>query len=271
MWNLQRDVDAAGAAGRLAGWWRQALLKGLPQADKIDVQVAYYADLLRRDSGQQGEYEHGDVPMDDLVVAWAAQLGAPAEVASGWLTAPLRSAIGWVAHQYGLDHALLEKFVRAFFGELHRYFADPDARAAVVDRVVEQLHRNRPHVVIAHSLGSVVAYEALTRAATPRIELLLTLGSPLAMPGLVFERLATGIAGPVVPEAVGRWINIADVGDVIAVPVGGVGRSFSGLDADLTETIGAFDFHRVAGYLACGATSGVLAGRLPRAQKPRGT
>ncbi|GAA4989581.1 hypothetical protein GCM10023205_70930 [Yinghuangia aomiensis] len=58
-----------------------------------------------------------------------------------------------------------------------------------------------------------------------------------------------------------RWVNIADPGDIVAVPIGGIPRGFDGIDPadDHTYAIGAFDFHRVAGYLSHRAFGDVIA------------
>jgi hypothetical protein len=48
-----------------------------------------------------------------------------------------------------------------------------------------------------------------------------------------------------------RWVNIADVGDLVAIPPGGVPLRFTGVAADHTSAIHAFDFHLAANYLAC--------------------
>ena len=60
------------------------------------------------------------------------------------------------------------------------------------------------------------------------------------------------------PPGVRRWINIADPGDVIAVPRG-LAASFTGIAADLTTPIGVFNFHKVTGYLSCTTTAATLA------------
>jgi hypothetical protein len=65
------------------------------------------------------------------------------------------------------------------------------------------------------------------------------------------------------PPGVQRWINIADPGDVIAVPRG-LAEYFTGIDADLTTPVGVFDFHRVTGYLSCSTTAAALATLLGR-------
>lgn len=74
-------------------------------------------------------------------------------------------------------------------------------------------------MVIGHSLGSVVAYETL-HAHVQRTGLtLVTLGSPLGIPNLVFDRLIPPpTAGSAQwPPAVADWTNIADRGDVVAL------------------------------------------------------
>jgi pimeloyl-ACP methyl ester carboxylesterase len=121
-------------------------------------------------------------------------------------------------------------------------------------------------VVVAHSLGTLVAYEALHAHPELQVPLLLTLGSPLALPKAVFERL---LPPPVSgrgsrPVGVHRWVNIADPGDPVAIPPR-LARSFEGVDLDLTTTVhGGFGFHHAKNYLRCAptaATLGPLVGR----------
>lgn len=69
-----------------------------------------------------------------------------------------------------------------------------------------------PVVVVAHSLGSVVCYEALHGAAC-EVPLLITLGSPLAMRTVVWPRLRP--VPPRTPAGVRRWLNFWDRDDVI--------------------------------------------------------
>ncbi|HZD14670.1 MAG TPA: serine peptidase, partial [Pseudonocardiaceae bacterium] len=65
------------------------------------------------------------------------------------------------------------------------------------------------------------------------------------------------------PPGVRRWINIAEPGDVIAIPRR-LTRFFDGIDADLTTSIGVFNFHKVTGYLSCTTTAAALATLLGR-------
>jgi hypothetical protein len=185
-----------------------------------------------------------------MVLAWVGQLGAPIEVTQGYGTLPVRQAISWVADRFGLDSALVEWFVGRFFGEVATYLGRPDRRAAALSRVADLIAAHRPDAVVAHSLGSIVAYEALWARRTLHVDLMLTLGSPLGMPDVVFERLQPapeGLRGRC-PPTVTAWVNIADPGDLVAIPRH-LGRRFDRVAGDLETAIHPFDFHRAANYL----------------------
>jgi hypothetical protein len=81
------------------------------------------------------------------------------------------------------------------------------------DRVLSFLDETRPTVVIAHSLGSVVALEALHQHRGP-IPLLVTVGSPIGMRAVVHPRLRP--QPPATPDCVQRWLNYWDRDDIIA-------------------------------------------------------
>ena len=78
--------------------------------------------------------------------------------------------------------------------------------------------------MVGHSLGSVVAYEALCAHPEWPVRALVTLGSPLGIRNLIFDRLlpapAAGARGEVRgawPGGVRSWVNVADAGDVVAL------------------------------------------------------
>jgi hypothetical protein len=264
--NYQDGLSPAEAAERLAGWWGDAVRSGLrlaTGASPISVDVAYYAHHLRAGTAH-GDDDPGllEPEVQQMIVSWARLLGAPEAVTQGRVFVPAREAVSWIADRFGLDHKPARILAAALFRELGRYFTDPAAREASRAEVAEAIARSRPRVIIAHSLGSVVAYEALWAHDPAPIELLLTLGSPLAMPDLVYERLAPHPGARARPPAVNRWINVADPGDVIAVPPGGIPRRFADVNADLDDAIGTFSYHRVTNYLRCGVVSGVLSAYL---------
>ncbi|MEO0494748.1 MAG: hypothetical protein AAF081_15175 [Actinomycetota bacterium] len=85
-------------------------------------------------------------------------------------------------------------------------------RTVVLDRFAAAVDDDT-RVVIAHSMGSIVAFEA---AHTTGIELdaLITLGSPLGVEGYVRRRLSTPDR---VPPGIGRWLNIAHPNEPVAL------------------------------------------------------
>ena len=266
--NYQPGLTPADAAARLTGWWDSAMRKGLGlpgrRAAALAVRVAYYAHRLHEGTAHgDGDPAVLDGETQVLVGSWAGLFGAPAGVAQGAAGGFARAAADWVAGRYGLDQRAVRVLTASFFGEVQAYFTDDARRGAAIGDVAAAIRELEPHVVIAHSLGSVVAYETLWTYPHPPVDLLITVGSPLAMPNVVYDRLRPHDGPRGRPHGVTRWINIADPGDFIAIPVGGIQRSFQGLSADLTDAVGAFSFHQVGKYLSCGATAGALAACLP--------
>src|SRR5664280_3286746 len=94
--------------------------------------------------------------------------------------------------------------------QVRRYFHKPEVRQTTQQALVAAMSPG-VRVVVGHSLGSVVAYEKRCEHHEWSVEVLLTLGSPLGIRHLVFDRLqpapALGSAnGPQGswPESVGR-------------------------------------------------------------------
>ncbi|MFE7839963.1 alpha/beta hydrolase [Streptomyces sp. NPDC057474] len=112
------------------------------------------------------------------------------------------------------------RLMAGHLSQVTRYLAraEPDGDGRTLDervrsRVLGFLDDDRPTVVIAHSLGSVVTLEALHHHRGP-IPLLVTLGSPIGMRTVVHPRLRP--QPPAAPECVERWRNFWDRDDIIA-------------------------------------------------------
>jgi hypothetical protein len=259
--NNHRSVPDA--ARRLADRWAAALATGLGSADDFSLDVAYYAHRLHLGTAQGPDDPHLlPVEAQELIVEWARALGAPDAVPQGHPRLPVRDLIWWIADRYGLDRPSVQRLATWFFREVHTYFTEPDRREAARSDVADALARTHPTVLIAHSLGSVVSYEALWTHEHPPIDLFLTLGSPLAMPHVIYDRLAAHEGPRARPPGVREWINIADPWDCIAIPPGGLPAGFQHVDADLTTSIGTFAVHKVTKYLISPETLRILQPRL---------
>jgi hypothetical protein len=260
--NHQSGTSADKAASLISRRWTTALRRGLGAQAPVKVRVAYYAHHLTTDVSQgTGDPEHLSPEEQQLLLDWAANLGAPCEVAQGRLTVPARQAADWIARRFGLDHRLVRLLVTAFCREVHTYLSDDHKRRATQDELAATITEQRTDIVIAHSLGSVVAFETLWAHPDIKAELLLTLGSPLAMPDVIFPKLRPVPVDNLGhrPPGVRRWINIADPGDFVAIPRG-LASYFNGVSADLTTPIAVFDMHKATNYLACPTTAAALAG-----------
>jgi hypothetical protein len=218
--------------------WFDSLRDGLVAADyqaladsltSADVRVAFFGDLFRPKGAMAGgepPYTAADVkpgPEQDLLakfyqtaVEQDPSLGPP----------PGALGAGKLAAQAMLERLLRsETFARVaqrgFIGNLKQvtaFLTKSDVKERVLQRVHEEITQDT-QVVIGHSLGSVVVYEYLARYSPPQVELMVTLGSPLGIPNLVFDKLTPRPANGVGawPGTVAGWANVADPNDVVAL------------------------------------------------------
>ncbi|GAA1011543.1 hypothetical protein Aple_012080 [Acrocarpospora pleiomorpha] len=217
--------------------WYPALLDGLARAGhaavgRDEVVMGFYGDLFRK----SGARAVGSVPLDatdltdderDLILGWwkAAAVLEPAVPGPGDATRMrtpdiLQRALNALSHSTffaGLAEHLLVLSAR----QVRLYLNDPRIRAQARARVNAEISAVT-RVVVAHSLGSVVAYEALHESSQARDVTLVTLGSPLGIRGLIFDRLEPKPASGqgFWPTSVKNWVNIADQGDAVALSKG---------------------------------------------------
>lgn len=260
--------SAEGAADEMSALWTEALHQGLTAlsghapAPRPGLRVAYYSHLLHRGT-PQGDRDPGHLDDDEqeIFTGWVDQLiGAnAAPVLQGTRTYRARAAGEWLSGHLG-DQVL--GFALTFAREVNTYLKDGPRRQAVRDDVAKLIVEEQPRILIAHSLGSVAAYETLWQRPELEIDLLVTVGSPLAMPGVVFPRLDPA---PVNgqgrrPPGVSAWANLADVGDIVAIPRAGLAPFFAGVTRDDPAiVIDPSAFHSVVHYLGARETAEVIA------------
>jgi hypothetical protein len=195
-----------------------------------DVAVAFYGDLFRP-PGARGldfpDYDVTDVadPFErDLLRAWwreAARTERGVEDPSSgtrgrtprWAQRALH-ALGGSAFFGGLAERVLIGSLK----QVSAYFADSGIRERIQRRVLAAITAET-QVIVGHSLGSVVAYEALCAMPDQRVSTFVTLGSPLGVPNLIFDRLVPRPRDGCGrwPAGIRRWTNVADDGDVVAL------------------------------------------------------
>ncbi|MGV9386923.1 hypothetical protein ACWDRB_64850 [Nonomuraea sp. NPDC003707] len=280
IFNYVQGATPEEAAVRKAGECRPKLAEGLVRAGLApaapEVVMAYYADLLRVELLAQAHAAEDDPRFEDLTreqqaeaAVWLAAAGAPLPADPQNVgSAPLRQMLGWLIKQRSgrLAQAVQEQTVRrleriivVLLREVEAYTAWPERRRLTRERVAKTIRAQQSTVVVAHSLGCLVVYEMLHDAAFSdlEVELLLTVGSPLGLPGLA-RRLDPALRDGrgARPAGVRRWVNIADVGDIVAIPPR-LSEVFP-IDQEETTDIG-LRFHAFGGYLASGRVAAALA------------
>ncbi|MFF3356778.1 hypothetical protein ACFYWN_29985 [Streptomyces sp. NPDC002917] len=258
------DRAPAEAAARLGAVWTTALNHGLTvPVEGADVRMVYYADLLQPtgpvSQGAEGDLDHMSPEAAEAARHWAELHGVDLDQAQGRVLTPVRWVADAVARRKGLDRDAVRGLVARFFPDLVAYLHSPATRDAVQTRLAEAIERESPSVLIAHSLGSVVAYDTLWRHGL-KVDALISIGSPLAMPDIVFPHLQhTCTAGKGSrPQGAGAWVNIADPGDLVAIPQPLTER-FDKVTTNIRTGIGAFSFHKAANYLRNKATADAVA------------
>jgi hypothetical protein len=206
--------------------------------DGIDTRMAFYGDLFLR-GGQQGlepeELSGAERALAErLAMEWTvraagrstdeksrraatqelAQLQQTAGEEQG-MRAAARSAIDSLARirwfaPFGVGFAA--RFAMRSLTQVTRYLSEDAVREQVLARVRALLSPGT-RVLIGHSLGSVVAFEAAQTLDHP-LPLLITMGCPLGLHTVVYERVRPQPSR--FPPAVQHWVNVADRNDIVA-------------------------------------------------------
>ena len=217
-------------------WWKAALAEGLARNEgladpEFSFEFVYWADL-RYETPLSEDDNHEPYRPYDGEGPLPAGDEAPVVTAKDVL-APVYAGIERVEEATGVtlvDDVILEHR----FDDLWHYHAETGFARDVRARLVERLQAFRDHriLLVAHSMGSVIAYDALRllerEDPSLRVQHLVTAGSPLGLAKvkLKFEAEHGAIR---VPNNVSAWTNLADGEDVVAI-MGALGADYGQSD-----------------------------------------
>ncbi|HEU5294224.1 MAG TPA: hypothetical protein VFU71_05510, partial [Burkholderiaceae bacterium] len=251
--------------------------------------IAYWSDLLhppagpaaksirRRSTGSQAELDvdalltNAGVDEDDedaqafarsLLGGFGVEDAAPSARGVGKKVLPLPGF---------LRKPISRAFLETFIADTAAYFFRDGMRARIRKRLSDQLQlpSDQPLTIVAHSQGSIIAYEVLSTLAERQLELdaLVTIGSPL---GIREVQDFLDPASLLIPAVVTRWANFADPLDPVALDKG-LASDFTARPPATTEIqdevivnsatrrIAGFNPHSAVGYLAHPHVRGVVA------------
>ncbi len=273
--------------------WAPAMRDGIRRAGAIggtgellrcdDVGCVFYGDLFRPAGNHLGvgdpwlTAENATEFEQELLLAWwQAAADTDAQVIHPDVRTLVRTPRGVQAGLRALSGSvffagLAERALLFDLRQVRRYLMEPHTRQAVQERIAGAVAGDT-RVLVGHSLGAVVAYEALCAHPEWPVRALVTLGAPLGIRSLIFDRLqpsptrpAGRSGGPVGqwPGGLDTWTNVADAGDVVAL--------VKDLRPQFSERVACFlvhngsHAHAVGPYLTAAETGAAVAVALSRA------
>lgn len=214
--------------------WLAALQEGLwknhqlpIQAEDLAFELVYWADWLGAEPYGDNDPEpyikaEGEGPLPRYRDRWVDK--AVTEVLDD-LTQPIewadtQKSLNWLSRHSGLDKAAA-LFLQLRFIDLSTYYTDEPKRRFLRGKLRDALlaQKGKRIMLIAHSMGSIVAYDVLRALGkeNSNIEVshFVTLGSPLGVPH-VLQKIRKENAAVRTPSVVRRWTNLADRRDHVA-------------------------------------------------------
>jgi pimeloyl-ACP methyl ester carboxylesterase len=166
---------------------------------------------------------------------------------------------------FGLD-PVTEAVLKKKLTDLHKYYTEKDNRKKLRTSLKDALvaHRDKRIVLIAHSMGSIIAYDALRELGQTdisfRVEHLITIGSPLGLPTVAAE-MSREWQFLRTPSVVKRWSNLSDRRDPVAFDTH-LGDDYEANDEGVrveddlilnnyVAKDGKANYHKIYGYLRC--------------------
>lgn len=228
----------------LRSWWLNSIQEGMYRSGKgrlaVPFELAYWADVIHPVPLDPSVED----PNDPLFLKehYTPGRGGENEVPPGFL----KDLMLYLENQ--MDRIFLnadlsinfkkvtDRLIHHYFSDLEAYYGekcvdaageDCSAREAIQGRLLRKLEQYRDYriMLIAHSMGSIVAYDVLSSLdGRIPVHTFVTIGSPLGIPvivGRVHEaRKRRGLenTSPSVPEGItGEWVNMSDIRDRIAI------------------------------------------------------
>ena len=145
------------------------------------------------------------------------------------------------------------------------YQVQVEIRRRFVDALSAAPAGNGPHIVVSHSMGTMIAYDCLKRVpGCPAIDGLITIGSPLGLDEVQDCNKPEWTRDDGFPggKVRGRWVNVFDHLDVVCGADPHLANDFRRAGAPVIEDVkvtndGAWR-HSIAKYLRQGAVRDVL-------------
>lgn len=231
-------------------------------AEGVTAEMVYWADIMYAEpSVDAGSHESADTTMslDEPEVDVDAMSAAAASDEELWMsslrgrlnfdaegdddfTPPIEN-IGSDFERIPIPWAIKRRLMKVFLRDVHHYLFNTESaprpdetfacqdeiRRRFVDAIKRGADRNGPHIVIAHSMGTVISYDCLKRVDDcPAVDGYVTIGSPLGLDEIQ-DKLQPGWTrddGFPSERVRGDWVNVYDRLDPVAGLDPAIGNDF---------------------------------------------
>lgn len=213
----------------LTEYWRKSILEGLERNRRwkprtLEFDMVYWADKMHKPQIEEADNNEPYIPPKDLAPLptyddgwWDDALADVGDLAA--------KPLDWAKRIFGFDKAA-DAVLNKKLPDLGRYYRNDSDRKMLRSKVRERVEKfgkdGKRIMIVAHSMGTIMTYDMLRELGREgpnyRIEHLVTIGSPLGLPHVVYKaheefgRLRT-------PSIVDHWSNLADRRDPVAADV----------------------------------------------------
>ncbi|MCB1905868.1 MAG: alpha/beta hydrolase [Rhodocyclaceae bacterium] len=217
---LENKVEHA----TLENWWKAAIEEGLARNhgrnDPLPFRMAYWANVRNTDPVAIEE-EREPYRLADGSGPFVPYAGSAVDVVRAKVQALLGGRVDRAKDLFSWDGT--ERLIGIRVADLSAYYQDEAIRRQIRERLVDVLlaSADKRILLLAHSMGSIVAYDVLRDLeadASIEVAHLLTLGSPLGLP-LVSRHIRGEFHDQRAPANVRAWTNVADPGDKVALDI----------------------------------------------------
>lgn len=200
----ERYPEAAGFSTRGIGDDRATLQPA--NAERLEASI--------RDSDEPTESEAFVASLTQQLEALAIQAARQGERSGG------AAALSMEAK--GLWSPVTAMFTKVFLADVNDFLFNSSKRERMVKTVKDRISTGGgPFVLIGHSQGSMVTYQALMELDPAlEVDLYVTIGSPLGLPQVTDVLKKWHGRRLPIPACVKRWVNIAQDGDIVCLDQG---------------------------------------------------
>jgi hypothetical protein len=183
---------------------------------------------------------------------------------------PSKTEVDKTLERVPLPWFIKRRIMKQFLRDVHHYLFNfkfsprPDVSFQVRDEIrqrtikilLEGAEKKGPHIVISHSMGTVIAYDCLLRVNDcPTIDTLITIGSPLGIDEIQDKLKPEWIRDKgLIPKIGSSWVNIYDSLDPVTGFDGNISNDFLREGKEAIDVISESNWglwrHNITKYLS---------------------